>query len=609
MATEFDQLREELAQGSVPDAVGTRPSLSEENLGSYAAWRLRKAWSDSGLLGPDHAVLFRQVARWNGDRAFASLPNELLKFNEECGITRNVDGVTVAEPFSPGWLDESLPTVLDPKPSLRRPDERFLAEGYLGELQYKKWASPAQREAVWLALKAPPRSTSLIALPTGAGKSLCFQALARFGTGLTVVVVPTVALAHDHLRSAEERFPADSGVKPRAFAADENAQSVLEAVKSHSCRLLFTSPEACVSGRLKTILETAANDGWLENLVIDEAHLIETWGMDFRPDFQVLSALRRTWISGPHSKLRTTLLSATFTKDCLSTLKTLYWDEGSSWKELVSQRLRPEITYFKQKFARSDERDSALLECMWKLPRPAIVYTTEVKEAKRLHRQLRDEGFRRIGCFTGETGPGDRGQLLDDWHSDRIDLMVATSAFGLGVDKPDVRCVVHACMPENLHRYYQEVGRGGRDGMSSVALLLESSHDRKVAKGLAPRLLKPETLQGRWEGMWREAVRPNPTRDEYKIYLDSRPGNLFATETYKEHVRWNKRLFLQLLRAGLIELLGYDVEYPPPTISMRRSHARHAPSDSEMVFRRRIRISARRSRKAARRNSESSRTG
>ena len=132
MPIEFDQLREELAQGEIPDTVGTRPAPSEKNLGNYAAWRLRKAWSDSGSLGPDHAVLFRQVVRWNGDRAFASLPNELLQYNEKCGITRKVDGVTVAEPFSPEWLDESLPTGLDSKPSWRRPDERFIAEGYLG---------------------------------------------------------------------------------------------------------------------------------------------------------------------------------------------------------------------------------------------------------------------------------------------------------------------------------------------------------------------------------------------------------------------------------------------------------------------------------------------
>lgn len=589
METELGKLRDEFAKGTPGTRASVRPDLHEHGLQNYAAWRLRKAWMESELLGPDHAVLLRQLARWSKGVGFASLPEPLADLLSQCGIRRSVDGVLTTEPFVPEWLAEAPAEGIDLLPEQRRRDERLLAELYLQELNYRHWASPAQREAVWMALTAPSDSTSLIALPTGAGKSLCFQALARFGNGLTVVVVPTVALAHDHLRSARDRFSTGSRVNPALFSAGEVAESVLDAVNDRSCRLLFTSPEACVSGRLRGALGNAARYGWLENLVIDEAHLIETWGMEFRVDFQMLSSLRRTWMQEPHSRLKTVLLSATFTSDCRATLRGLYWDVGTQWLELISQRLRPEIAYFRQSFDRGDERDRALLESMWYLPRPAVVYTTEVLEASRIYAVFRETGFRRIGCITGETNTKERARILEDWHSDRIDLMVATSAFGLGVDKPDVRAVVHACLPENLHRYYQEVGRGGRDGFTSVSLLLDSPRDRQDAKGLLPSLLRPETLERRWRSLWEAKVSAEDV-DGYKLYLDTKPLNLFGDQTYGENVRWNKRLILQLLRASLIELVGYEVEYPADDVGepretclVRLRFSPHTPNLGSMI--------------------------
>ncbi len=531
-----------------------------------AIWRFLRVWASNPQNGPEHAVALRQVARWQGQNLFVGkLPPSLEKYGAEAGFQVTPAGKIKVMPFAPEWLrGDFIDEIegIDARPSVRRFQEEVVAEPYLSSLGYMHWQSQAQKEATWLALNARPASTTLIALPTGSGKSLCFQILSRFGSGLTVVVVPTVALAMDQWRSAKEVLKEIPDLNPQYFAADDsnlNPETVIGNVREGRTRLLFTSPEACVSGRLRYALDEAARRHQFENLVVDEAHIIESWGAYFRVDFQMLATLRRNWVESTDSLLRTYLLSATFTTRTREVLQRLFCTGGGEWREFVSQRLRPEMTYYSHKFRYSDARLQAVRECAWRLPRPAIIYTTEVAEAKRFAQFLRQEGFKRVGCFHGETPATERRSLLNKWRADNIDIMVATSAFGLGVDKPDVRAVVHACMPENLHRYYQEVGRGGRDGASSVCILIPTEKDIEVAKGLSPRLLSEDIVQKRWESMWqdREAV----SEDEYtwKLNTGSRRTALLGQRTYNENVRWNKRLILQLLRAGKLEVL--DVEY------------------------------------------------
>lgn len=550
----LDVLRRAFEEGRPPRELPRRPlDYASE---AYAAWRLLAAWHQMPTPGADHAVLLRQLARWWPQLVVGTLPVGLRECGERAGVRLTGTGQLEAEPFAPRWLEnENLPREgIDSKPVRRNEPENVPSEPYLERLGYHAWQSRAQKEAAWLALTAPPRSTTLIALPTGAGKSLCFQVLPCFGSGLTVVIVPTVALALDQWRQARHRFQNVPDINPLCYSADEHADSVLAQVKSRATRLVFTSPEACVSGRLRPVLEEAVQGGWLENLVIDEAHIIETWGIYFRVDFQLLSMLWQGWMGRPDCRLRTFLLSATVTQSGIQLFQRLFCRDARNWREFVSQRLRPEMMYFAQSFPNEASRQKALLECLWNLPRPAILYTTEVAEAEAWTSLMRQEGFQRIATFHGGTSAAQRRVLLDSWREDRIDLMVATSAFGLGVDKPDVRAVVHACLPENLHRYYQEVGRGGRDGNSSICMLLTAPKDREVAKTLMPKLLLPENLQKRWQGLW--ATHQVVSEDEYRyrLRLDARSTSLLGERTYDEHVRWNKRLLLQLCRANVLEL-------------------------------------------------------
>lgn len=183
-------------------------------------------------------------------------------------------------------------------------------------------------------------------LPTGSGKSLCFQLLPRFTGGLTVVIVPTIALAIDEQANAERLF-AGTNVNPLSFASADDPETTLLAVKDRKTRLLFASPEACVSGRLRPLLGHFATteSGWLTNLVVDEAHLIETWGAQLRVEFQILAAARRSWQAASGGRLRTFLLSATMSPHCREVLHKLFSDEEVP-AEVVGQRLRPEIVYF-----------------------------------------------------------------------------------------------------------------------------------------------------------------------------------------------------------------------------------------------------------------------
>jgi ATP-dependent DNA helicase RecQ len=557
----YAQLREAFRTGTPPESL-RKPTYFASS--EYAAWRFLHAWRENPEWTPDHAVLFRQLARWQPG-FIGDLPRRLAELLPRAGVEMSA-GSAKAEVFRPAWLHEdALPLEgIDAPPIHRRVDERLSAEPYLHLLGYSTWHSAAQKEATWTALTAPLGSTTLIALPTGSGKSLCFQALARFGTGLTVVVVPTVALAIDQWRSAHDVLSKIPSLNPRYFAADDpssDAAVVADEVRTGRCRLIFTSPEACVSGRLRFAIEEVARQGRLEHLVIDEAHIIETWGQYFRVDFQVLSARQQQWHKTSQDRLRTLLLSATFTPDSRTVLRKFFGTRGE-WREFVSQRLRPEPAYFLQPFSGSDAdrlRRRAVLDCAWHLPRPGIFYTTEVQDANSLAAALREEGFERVEIFTGETPSSKRRELLRAWRDDEIDLMVATSAFGLGVDKGDVRSIVHACLPENLHRYYQEVGRGGRDGASSICVLLPTEQDEKTAQGLAPRLLGEDLIQQRWDALWQSREPEDTDNHIWRLRLDAKRIGLVGTRTWSENIRWNKRLILQLHRAGMLDLL--DTEY------------------------------------------------
>ena len=295
-------------------------------------------------------MLLRQAVRWfTGSLSLPQFPDNFRHWMEGSGLEQTADGIVQARPYRPVWLPDDridLERGIDEPPRSVRPKESVPAEIYLrglgvipgwAEPRFPRWKSEAQKEAAWRTLTAPPGSTTLVVLPTGTGKSLIFQLLAHFSRGLTVVIVPTIALAIDQWQSAKEVVPE---LNPLYYAAEDSSNVVLAALDQGRTRLLFTSPEACVSGRLRSLLNREAGAGRLDNLVVDEVHIVETWGAYFRVDFQMLAGVRRSWMEGPGSRLRTLLQTATLTEAGRADLRQLFPPAATApLIELVGQRL------------------------------------------------------------------------------------------------------------------------------------------------------------------------------------------------------------------------------------------------------------------------------
>jgi ATP-dependent DNA helicase RecQ len=423
------------------------------------------------------------------------------------------------------------------------------------------YTGQGQREAVRALLHLPEGQTLIANLPTGSGKSLLahLPPLVEHEGQMTLAIVPTVALAMDQASRMSEllrqRFP-HRDFPPLAFhgglSKEERAQ-VHQAIRQGALPVIFTSPEYAV-GSLREGLEQAASEARLHRVFIDEAHLVIGWGNGFRPAFQLLPALVRMLRSrASNSGIRVTLASATLTDTTLRDLRQLFGPAGQV--HVVSAvHLRPEIRYACVPCT-DLERVERVLEAIRLAPRPFILYVTRPDEADAWLYRLRQAGLRRVSKFTGATVPEERRKLLEAWGSNELDGMVATSAFGLGVDKSDVRTVIHATLPESLDRYYQEVGRAGRDGRAGAALLLHTPSDEDQASSLAlPTLIGDEKAFERWGGMVDGAQPHLKFPEVYWVDLTRLPSHLQVKS--EASVAWSVRALTLMARAQLIELVA-----------------------------------------------------
>lgn len=538
---------------------------------AHALQRMTAA-TQAGVTGLDWAVLMRQCLRClpsDQEVAASALDERTLALLRRVDVRQELDGTMVADAYRPDWVSDLGQQALDlPRANPGSPERDVPGEPWLRRMLGKAhWKSEPQREAAWRAIKAPPNSTLLVGLPTGAGKSLVYQCAAAFELGLTVLVVPTVALGIDQ-RAAVLELPCAAAWEPLLYTPDEDPEAVLDAVESGRCRLLITSPEAIVAGRLRNLLRQQAEQGLLHRLVVDEAHLIESWGAEFRVAFQLLGAVLRDWRTVAPMGIRTLLLSATFSPSTPDMLRALFTSEGVPWDELIVQRLRPEIHYFAaHNWAEREQQVTWIKEALTRLPRPAILYVSKVAHAIDWGRWLTEDGFRRLEVFHGDTPGKRRKAIMRAWRKGELDLIVATSAFGMGVDKPDVRAVVHACFPEGVDRFYQEVGRGGRDGAPCVSLLVPTLNDERVARNLGPTLLgDPEKIAGRWRALWRSRL---PVSDDagnvtgqFRVRVEVQPDYRVGEQSFGENTQWNKRLLLMMDRAGLVRVESLAYERP-----------------------------------------------
>ncbi len=465
-----------------------------------------------------------------------------------------------ARSWNPHWLPAVNGEALDAdlfRETLRRADETVLGDPFLSPLGYQNgYRSAAQRDAVRSVLAAPPGSTLVVNLPTGEGKSLCAHALSSINNkdALVVVVVPTTALAIDQEAAARHLVGhATAYFSSHTAEVQSRNQSIRERIRNGSQKLLFTSPES-IAGALSASLELAARSGLLRALIIDEVHMINEWGDDFRSAFQELPGFRRRLLnlSPIGAQFVTVLMSATLIESTLDMLHLLFGAPGS-FRVYSSVRLRPEPAWWSKNAG--FEKQKRVLDAIRSLPRPLILYLNRPKQAEEWLQILRDNGFYRATVIVGNTPNDQRLRILRDWRDDKLDIIVGNSAFGLGVDKADVRAVIHAAIPGTLDRFYQEVGRGGRDGRAAISLLLFEDEDWREASRINRKTLIGEDrgLQ-RWKSMFERATSGGPSL--LRIPIDAPPGQTHGDIDMRNQLsrKWNIRTLTQMARAGLIEL-------------------------------------------------------
>jgi len=478
-----------------------------------------------------------------------------------------------AEPWRPSWLvpfgDEGCDGDIAAE-LLCREDESVPGDPFLRMIDttIERYKTPGQRAAVRSAMVLPPGATLVVNLPTGAGKTLAMLAAADSApAGMTsVLVVPTVALALDHERRYRAQHPGSAPVAYHGQLDPALKRAFQDRLRSGEQRVVFSNPEALVSSLARPMSE-AAGGGRLALLAVDEAHVVGSWGDAFRPQFHSLAGLRthllREASQRGHQPFKTILASATLTQDTLLLLDALFGQPGP-FLQVAAPVVRAEPSFWRSTSLDAPVRDARLLEAMRHLPRPAIVYTTLRQERTarpgtltpgRAAQLLRSAGFVRLATVDGESSTAHRERVLRGLRDEpgspaEFDAVVATSAFGLGIDIPDVRAVIHACIPENLDRYYQEVGRGGRDGRASASIVIATRQDDDVAKGLAsPTYLTPARARERWAAMVGAA---EPTPDGlFRLPMTATPSDVPTNSEYNE--RWNLFTVSLLARAHAVQ--------------------------------------------------------
>jgi superfamily II DNA helicase RecQ len=517
----------------------------------------------------DLAVLIRQAVRSFQQRLWvpASIWNPISVLDQRAGLYETAQAGDFVElaayAWEPSWLPDAgsidiLESRRDHRPA---PGTGTLKRAY----GFSTYQSEAQKAALEACEFAAPGSTTLVTLPTGGGKSVCtvlpawrrsFGGTKRGGT--TIVIVPTVALAMDQHTAALKYFSSAYGpdFEPHLWTGQtspERRAQIREGVESGTIPLLFTSPESLLQSSLRSVVVSCAKMGNLASIVIDEAHIVATWGAQFRAEFQILAAFLRQLHLDSGKSLRTILLSATIDVPSERLLQQLF--SYGSFTIVRANAVRPEPSWWFDWAENEHVRARHVLDALAHLPRPAILYVTTREDASDWLTKLQEAGYHRVATFTGEMGGTYRDMLLRQWRDDDIDIMVATSAFGLGVDKSDVRTVVHACLPETVDRYYQEVGRGGRDGQSCLSLVCAVPEDADVSFNLtkSSRISTGKAVD-RWLGMRRWARSHATDSRLLTIDIDAPPLYALDMSPGETHRDWNMHTLLMLQRTGLLEL-------------------------------------------------------
>jgi len=331
----------------------------------------------------------------------------------------------------------------------------------------------------------------LMILPTGGGKSLCYQLPTMMMSGITVVVSPLLALMHDQVTALLEM-----GIEAAMLGSTQSLQErrkILQRLRRGEIKLLYVAPERLGSEFFLKLLTTLK----INLFVIDEAHCVSEWGHEFREDYRRLFVLRQRFVDTPIAAFTATA-TAEVEQDIISQLRL---------KEPVRLRgslYRQNLT-INARYRHGDGREQLLEFLATHRNESGIIYTLSRRQTESLAAYLQAKGLLATAFHAGLT-PQERRRVYEEFISDRIDTVVATVAFGMGIDKSNIRYVVHMSLPKSVESYYQEIGRAGRDGLAAETLLLFGAQDmifqRRFIKELPDTPYRDHALD-KLEAFWR----------------------------------------------------------------------------------------------------------